>query len=157
MDVKHLLQYKSIKFSDFVDAEFGVKASGLMLGCCVIVLSKGTYMASCCQGQLVPIYVYNISFTKAHFISTGGKSSSDPIRVDESTIAIGCWKGRNSLSVMVTALDCQELLERLLMRIETGNGLLETKDEASNAKGDDDMKDVEKNGDEENATAATEG
>lgn len=59
---------------------------------------------------------------------------------------------------MVTALDCQELLERLLMRIETGNGLLETKDEASNAKGDDDMKDVEKNGDEEeNATAATEG
>lgn len=97
-------------------------------------------------------------FTKAHFISTGGKSSSDPIQVDESTIAIGCWKGRNSLSVMVTALDCQELLERLLMRIETGNGLLETKDEASNAKGDDDdMKDVEKNGDEENATAATEG
>ncbi|KAK9949491.1 hypothetical protein M0R45_005009 [Rubus argutus] len=127
VDVKHLLQYKSIKFSDFVDAEFSVKASGLMLGCCVIVLSKG------------------------------GKSSSDPIQVDESTIAIGCWKGRNSLSVMVTALDCQELLERLLMRIETGNGLLETKDEASNAEGDDDMKDVERNGDEENATAATEG
>lgn len=157
MDVKHLLQYKSIKFSDFVDAEFSVKASGLMLGCCVIVLSKGTYIASCGQIQLVPIYVYNFFFTKAHFICTGGKSSSDPIQVDESTIAIGCWKGRNSLSVMVTALDCQELLERLLMRIETGNGLLETKDEAFNAEGDDDMKDAEKNGDEENATAATEG
>lgn len=42
----------------------------------------------------------------------------DPVQVDESTIAIGCWKGRASLSVMVTAIDCQELLERLLMRIE---------------------------------------
>lgn len=62
VDVKHLLQYKSIKFSDFVDAEFGVKASGLMLGCCVIVLSKGTYIASCAQGQLLLIYVYNILY-----------------------------------------------------------------------------------------------
>jgi multisite-specific tRNA:(cytosine-C5)-methyltransferase len=41
VDFKHLLQYKTIKFADFVDAEFGQKASNLMLGCCVIVLSKG--------------------------------------------------------------------------------------------------------------------
>jgi multisite-specific tRNA:(cytosine-C5)-methyltransferase len=41
VDFKHLLQYKTIKFADFVDAEFGQKASNLMMGCCVIVLSKG--------------------------------------------------------------------------------------------------------------------
>ncbi|KAJ4714480.1 tRNA (Cytosine(34)-C(5))-methyltransferase [Melia azedarach] len=89
VDFKHLLQYKTIKFADFVDAEFREKASNLMMGCCVMVLSKGV------------------------------KVSSEPIQVDASTIAIGCWKGRASLSVMVTALDCQELLERLLMRMDT--------------------------------------
>lgn len=41
VDFKHLLQYKTIKFADFVDAEFGDKASKLMMGCCVIVLGKG--------------------------------------------------------------------------------------------------------------------
>lgn len=41
IDFKHLLQYKSIKYSDFVDAEFGKKASDLMPGCCVVVLRKG--------------------------------------------------------------------------------------------------------------------
>ncbi|KAK5843400.1 hypothetical protein PVK06_005856 [Gossypium arboreum] len=40
-DFKHLLQYKSIKFADFVDADFGQKAADLMLGCCVIVLREG--------------------------------------------------------------------------------------------------------------------
>lgn len=37
--------------------------------------------------------------------------------MDASTIAIGCWRGRARLSVMVTAMDCQELLERLLIRL----------------------------------------
>nr|DAD41060.1 TPA_asm: hypothetical protein HUJ06_015383 [Nelumbo nucifera] len=83
VDFKHLLQYRSIKFADFVDAEFGKKASNLMLGCCVIVLNKGDQI------------------------------SSDPIQVDASTLAIGCWKGRTSVSVMVSAIDCQELLQRL--------------------------------------------
>lgn len=36
----------------------------------------------------------------------------------ESPIAIGCWRGKASLSVMVTAIDCQELLERLLACME---------------------------------------
>lgn len=58
---------------------------------------------------------------------------------------------------MVTALDCQELLERLLMRIETGNRNLDSKDEASDGKVDVDMKDMEKNGDKESTTVATEG
>ncbi|XP_022978420.1 tRNA (cytosine(34)-C(5))-methyltransferase-like isoform X1 [Cucurbita maxima] len=87
VDFKHLIQHKSIKYADFADAAFGEKASSLMLGCCVIVLG------------------------------TGGNTSSDVIKVDESTIAIGCWKGRSSLSVMVTAIDCQELLERLSNRL----------------------------------------
>lgn len=39
--------------------------------------------------------------------------------MDESTIAIGCWKGKASLTVMVNAIDCQELLERLVIRMET--------------------------------------
>lgn len=49
----------------------------------------------------------------------GNEGSSNPPKVDKSTIAIGCWKGRASLSVMVTAIDCQELLERLLVRLGT--------------------------------------
>ncbi|XWS41606.1 hypothetical protein CRYUN_Cryun17cG0096500 [Craigia yunnanensis] len=92
-DFKHLLQYKTIKFADFVDAEFGQNVANLMLGCCVIVLR-------------------------------GGKSLSDHTQADTSTIAIGCWKGRASLSVMVTAIDCQELLERFSARIETEKGTL---------------------------------
>ncbi|GAV60217.1 Nol1_Nop2_Fmu domain-containing protein [Cephalotus follicularis] len=93
VDFKHLLQYKNIKFADFVDTEFGEKASKLMMGCCVIILSKGS------------------------------KALPDSIQVDVSTIAIGCWKGRGSLSVMVTAVDCQELLERLLAHAETEKSL----------------------------------
>lgn len=84
---------------------------------------------------------------------------SDSIEVDESTIAIGCWKGKSSLSVMVTAIDCQELLERLLMRMETEKGSVEKKDKASNAKEgeEQDVKDMDKNGDEESITLETEG
>ncbi|KAH7520515.1 uncharacterized protein LOC107425311 [Ziziphus jujuba] len=88
IDFKHLLQYKSIKYSDFVDAEFGKKASDLMPGCCVVVLRKDD-------------------------------NASLDGEIDGSTIAIGCWKGRASLTVMVTAIDCQELLERLVIRMET--------------------------------------
>uniref|UniRef100_A0A7N0TTI2 SAM-dependent MTase RsmB/NOP-type domain-containing protein n=1 Tax=Kalanchoe fedtschenkoi TaxID=63787 RepID=A0A7N0TTI2_KALFE len=40
-DFKHLLQYKSVKFSDFVDSGFGELASKLLMGCCVIVLKTG--------------------------------------------------------------------------------------------------------------------
>ncbi|KAJ8769636.1 hypothetical protein K2173_005239 [Erythroxylum novogranatense] len=85
VDFKNLLQYKAVKFADFVDSEFGEKASKLQMGCCVIVL-RGT-----------------------------------PVKVDASTVAIGCWKGRSSPSVMVMAIDCQELLERLRLRTETEN------------------------------------
>lgn len=43
VDFKHLLQYKSIKFSDLVDRDFAEKASNLMLGCCVLLLNRGLY------------------------------------------------------------------------------------------------------------------
>lgn len=88
-DFKHLLQFKSIKFPDLVDDRFREQVAHLALGCCVVVLNQGN------------------------------EGVSDPPKVDKSTIAIGCWKGRSSLSVMVTAVDCQELLERLLIRFET--------------------------------------
>ncbi|EOA28565.1 hypothetical protein CARUB_v10024783mg [Capsella rubella] len=37
----------------------------------------------------------------------------EPAKVNASTIAISCWRGKASLAVMATAADCQELLERL--------------------------------------------
>ncbi|XP_021725438.1 tRNA (cytosine(34)-C(5))-methyltransferase-like [Chenopodium quinoa] len=91
VDFKHLLQYKSIKFGDLVDAELVETASKLELGCCVVVLKEADQV------------------------------SSLPIQVNSSTIAIGCWRGRSNLNVMVTGLDCKDLLERLEKRMETGN------------------------------------
>ncbi|KAJ8540155.1 hypothetical protein K7X08_026544 [Anisodus acutangulus] len=98
VDFKHLLQYKSIKFGDFVDAEFREKASKLQFGCCAVILNKDN------------------------------KTLSEP-QVDASTIAIGCWRGRNSITVMVIALDIEELLERMLMYLEEDSNslLLENK------------------------------
>ncbi|KAI8029390.1 tRNA (cytosine(34)-C(5))-methyltransferase [Camellia lanceoleosa] len=128
VDFKHLLEYKTIKFADFVDAEFGEKASKLMLGCCVVVLRKD------------------------------GESSADPPKVDASTIAIGCWRGRTNVSVMVTAIDCREMLERLSMRMGTKNGseLPETK--PSNADPEElGTNDVESKEDAETSEMATVG
>lgn len=68
--------------------------------------------------------------------------------MDESTIAMGCWKGKASLTVMVTAIDCQELLERLLVRMETAKtGSSVTEDEPSKPEADEekDINDTEKN------------
>ncbi|KAH9612105.1 hypothetical protein KSS87_002585 [Heliosperma pusillum] len=89
VDFKHLLQYKSIKFGDFVDAELGERATKLELGSCVVVLKEAD------------------------------QEVSTPPKMDSSTIAIGCWKGRSNINVMVTALDCQDLLERLDARMGT--------------------------------------
>ncbi|KAF9609560.1 hypothetical protein IFM89_016996 [Coptis chinensis] len=96
-DFKHLLQYRSIKFADFVDTKFGEKASELTLGCCVIVLN------------------------------TGVQAFSDTIQANASTIAIGCWKGRTNISVMVSSADCEELLERLSVRFRSDKDGLEAK------------------------------
>ncbi|XP_026391156.1 tRNA (cytosine(34)-C(5))-methyltransferase-like [Papaver somniferum] len=85
-DFKHLLQYRSIKFQDFVNPQFGEKASSeIKLGCCIVVLQTED------QPTLKPM--------------------------DASTIAIGCWRGKSSVSVMVPETDCQELLERLSARL----------------------------------------
>lgn len=42
-DFKNLLQYKSIKFPDFVHPQFGEKAAELAMGSCVVVLVDGVY------------------------------------------------------------------------------------------------------------------
>lgn len=55
VDFKHLLQYKIIKFSDFVNPEFGEKASKLMLGCCVVVLRRGLYVVEVYNDQFMVI------------------------------------------------------------------------------------------------------
>ncbi|KEH20796.1 tRNA (cytosine(34)-C(5))-methyltransferase-like protein [Medicago truncatula] len=91
-DFRRLLQDKDVKYSDFADAEFGEKAANLLPGCCVVIMGKGNTVAT------------------------------ESLKVDESTIAIGCWRGRARLSVMVSAMDCQELLARLLIRLGTENG-----------------------------------
>lgn len=79
-----------------------------------------------------------------------------PTQVNESTIAIGCWKGRASLTVMVTAIDCQELLERLLMRKEPENGS-SAQEEESNVEANkvQDLNDIEKNEHAESIKLAT--
>ncbi|XP_066394487.1 uncharacterized protein [Miscanthus floridulus] len=41
IDFQHLLQYRTIKFPDFVDAKIGEEASALLPGCCVVVLREG--------------------------------------------------------------------------------------------------------------------
>ncbi|KAK8968973.1 hypothetical protein KSP40_PGU012330 [Platanthera guangdongensis] len=82
-DFRHLLQYRTIKFPDFVDADFRENASTLISGCCVIVLKE---------------------------------KNKEIFQDDSSAIAIVCWKGKTNLSIMVSQLDAQELLERLQAR-----------------------------------------
>ena len=41
IDFQHFLHYMTVKFPDFVDANFGEEASALMPGCCVVILREG--------------------------------------------------------------------------------------------------------------------
>ncbi|GFP93129.1 tRNA (cytosine(34)-c(5))-methyltransferase [Phtheirospermum japonicum] len=104
VDFKHLLQYKVVKFSDFVNPDVGEKATQLMLGCCVVFLSRENH------------------------------DSSQDVR----PIAIGCWRGRTNIAVMVTSIDCQELLEWVSMLLSTG--------EAEQSKGDHSIPEVGEEG-----------
>ncbi|KAL3630209.1 hypothetical protein CASFOL_023193 [Castilleja foliolosa] len=85
VDFKHLLQNKVVKFSDFIDPDVGEKATQLMLGCCVVFLSRENHDS----------------------------------QEDARPIAIGCWRGRTNIAVMVTTIDCQELLGRVSMLLST--------------------------------------
>jgi multisite-specific tRNA:(cytosine-C5)-methyltransferase len=89
--------------------------------------------------------------------SAGNNALDHHAQVNESTIAIGCWKGRASLTVMVTAIDCQELLERLLMRKEPENGSLvqEEKSDVEANKVQDSNGSIEKNENAEKIELAT--
>ncbi|CAG7886025.1 unnamed protein product [Brassica rapa] len=84
VDFKNLLHYKSIKFTDFVHPQFGQKAAEVAEGYCVVVLVDGTQ-----------------------------KDGSEAVKVSSSTVAIGCWKGKASLTVMVTTVDCDQLIQKL--------------------------------------------
>ncbi|KAJ4966009.1 hypothetical protein NE237_017858 [Protea cynaroides] len=106
VDFKHILQFRAIKFADFFDAEFGDEASKLKLGCCIVVLRKED------------------------------EATSDPIQVDSSTIAIGCWKGKSNLAVMVSAVDSQELLQRLSVQSGNERGSLAEESKPLNSEAD---------------------
>ncbi|XP_045812070.1 RNA cytosine-C(5)-methyltransferase NSUN2-like [Trifolium pratense] len=122
IDFKHLLQYKNIKFADFVDAKFGEKAANLMPGCCVVVLGEGN-------------------------------KTAEAFQVNESSIAIVCWKGGASLTVMVTSIECQELLERLLMRPNKVTEKGSSKQEEKPSNNAEDVK-QESNGNNQDVEAA---
>ncbi|XP_038990154.1 RNA cytosine-C(5)-methyltransferase NSUN2-like isoform X2 [Phoenix dactylifera] len=99
VDFQHLLQYRTVKFADFVDASFGEKASNLMSGCCVVVLNEDCALVA-------------------------GNQITDNIVADASTIAIVCWKGKTNVSILVSPLDAKELLERLAVRFGSERGTL---------------------------------
>ncbi|KAI6699518.1 hypothetical protein NL676_013842 [Syzygium grande] len=112
-DFGHLLLYKSRKFSNFVNFEFGEKASKLEPGCCVVVLKKD------------------------------GESPFGDTQMYESTIAILCWKGKVSLNVMASDNDCQELLQRLRLCEGSGKeSPLHVNKPSENSDGDNEKKDL---------------
>lgn len=43
VDFEHLLKYKSIKLQDLVDPDLAEKATQLLLGCCAVILNRGSY------------------------------------------------------------------------------------------------------------------
>ncbi|CAH8273844.1 unnamed protein product [Arabidopsis lyrata] len=58
---------------------------------------------------------------------------SEPVKVKTSTIAFGCWKGKASLTVMVTTVDCHQLIKRLSDRskeVEIAENCLKTTETA---------------------------
>lgn len=64
-------------------------------------------------------------------------------QADPSTIAIGCWRGRANISVMVTALDCQELLGRISMGVEEETKTSSSETKQSTTKADNIIEKVE--------------
>ncbi|CAN8328548.1 unnamed protein product [Cochlearia groenlandica] len=84
-EFKNLLRHKSVKFPDLVNPQFVQDAAELAMGYCAVVLVDGTERIE----------------------------SEEPVKVNASTIAIGCWKGKASLTVMVTEVDSQQLNQRL--------------------------------------------
>ncbi|KAF3650357.1 hypothetical protein FXO38_17198 [Capsicum annuum] len=58
-------------------------------------------------------------------------------QADPSAITIGCWRGKANISVMVTALDCQELLDRMSMGMEEETKAFSLKIKPSTNKADE--------------------
>ena len=89
-------------------------------------------------------YLHVHAYLKTFFLVSAGDASLEHSKVDESTIAIGCWKGKASLTVMVNAIDCQELLERLVIRMETEESLVKEEKTSNLEVGEaEDMNEIE--------------
>lgn len=138
VDFQHLLQYRTIKFMDFVDTSFGEKASNSMSGCCVVVLNEGDcYMPHICSflDKLGNIWVIALAHSSCgkDCALIAGNQSTDDIVADASTIAIVCWKGKTNVSALVSPLDAKELLERLAVRFGSERGTLLEENEETNS------------------------
>ncbi|KAG2240530.1 hypothetical protein Bca52824_090672 [Brassica carinata] len=60
--------------------------------------------------------IYYVSRLVKDVLAVGQKiknDGSEAVKVNSSTIAIGCWKVKAILTVMVTTVDCDQLIQRL--------------------------------------------
>ncbi|KAH9301592.1 hypothetical protein KI387_013175, partial [Taxus chinensis] len=92
VDFKLLLSSRTLYFKEFQDPEFVAQASNLSIGCCAVILQKDE--------------ADTISF----------RLGSNVASREKSLIAVGCWKGRTNLSLMVSKLESEELLERIVFK-----------------------------------------
>ncbi|XP_057864742.2 multisite-specific tRNA:(cytosine-C(5))-methyltransferase trm4b isoform X2 [Cryptomeria japonica] len=89
VDFKLLLSTRTLYFKTFQDPKFLTDTSNLSLGCCIVILRT-----------------VEADPSNFHLASNLGSS-------EKPNIAVGCWKGRTNLSLMVSKLESEELLERI--------------------------------------------
>lgn len=89
IDFKLLLSSRTLYFKSFQDPEFLTDTSNLSLGCCIVILRTDP----------------------SDFCLASNLASSE-----KPTIAVGCWKGRTNLCLMVSKLESEELLERIYFK-----------------------------------------
>ncbi|MCI50602.1 tRNA (cytosine-5-)-methyltransferase NSUN2, partial [Trifolium medium] len=70
-----------------------------MPGCCVVFLGEGIYHL---DAEIICQSISLFTLPQYTHFSTGNKTVAEALQVDESSIAIVCWKGGASLTVMVT-------------------------------------------------------
>lgn len=119
-DFELLLSSRTVSFAAFQDPEFRTEASNLVPGCCVLVLKE-------------------VVVADEEDVDNCGPSNVSSSK--NAAIAIGCWKGRANLTLMVSQIESEELLERLFFKygrempddlISKGNDIHEEADKAGN-------------------------